>query len=190
MIRHLVYQRRVSRSDDSGYPRYSLIPKKRRRVTPPDVPRVSGFSANTYETWMKHGVDRAGYAQTHRAPLLCNVHMRQAALRRPASCVDLLAYQRIPLVRGTRARGKLRKRVTRRDAYSYWRITLVRPGVTNHSDGRSRAGRPRDRRGRTAADSLWRASPPTYALCRPWRSLCAWLTACFWSTALSGCATA
>jgi hypothetical protein len=39
--------------------------------------------------------------------------------------VDLLAYQRIPLVRGTRARGKLRKRVTRQDAYWYWRITLV-----------------------------------------------------------------
>jgi hypothetical protein len=38
--------------------------------------------------------------------------------------VDLLAYQRIPLVRGTRARGKLRKRVTHQDAYSYWRITL------------------------------------------------------------------
>jgi hypothetical protein len=38
----------------------------------------------------------------------------------------LLAYQRIPLVRGTRTRGKLRKRVTRQDAYSYWPITLVR----------------------------------------------------------------
>ena len=35
------------------------------------------------------------------------------ALRRPASCVDLLAYQRIPLVRGTRARGKLRRWVIR-----------------------------------------------------------------------------
>jgi hypothetical protein len=32
---------------------------------------------------MKHEVDRAGYAQTHRAPLcICNVHMRQR-------CVDL-----------------------------------------------------------------------------------------------------
>jgi hypothetical protein len=76
---------RVSRSDDRGYPRYSLIQKKRRRVTPPDVPskvpRVSGVSANTYETWVKHEVDRAGYAQTHRAPLR-NVHMRQR-------CVDL-----------------------------------------------------------------------------------------------------
>jgi hypothetical protein len=34
--------------------------------------------------------------------------------------------QRIPLVRGARARGKLRKRVARPDAYWYLRITLVR----------------------------------------------------------------
>jgi hypothetical protein len=34
---------------------------------------------HTYETWMKHEVDRAGYAQTQRAPL-CNVHMRQRCL--------------------------------------------------------------------------------------------------------------
>ena len=32
--------------------------------------------------------------------------------------VDLLAYQRIQLIRGTRVRGKLCKRVTRPDAYS------------------------------------------------------------------------
>jgi hypothetical protein len=72
---------RVSRSDDRGYPRYSLIPKKRRRITPLDVPRVSGVSTNTYETWMKHAVDHAGYAQTHCVPP-CYVHMRQR-------CIDL-----------------------------------------------------------------------------------------------------
>ena len=49
-------------------------------MTPPDVPRVSGVFANTYETWMEHEVDRAGYAQTHRASL-SNVHMRQRCVR-------------------------------------------------------------------------------------------------------------
>jgi hypothetical protein len=137
MVRHLVYQGVAACSDDRGYVSaavYSLIPKKRRRVinTPPDVPRVHYRGFPLIRT--KPGcVDEARggprglrYAQTHRAPL-CNVHMRQRArMRRPASCVDLLAYQRIPLVRGTCARGKLRKRVTRQDAYWYWPITLVR----------------------------------------------------------------
>ena len=52
-------------------------------------------------------------------------HQNDPSLMSERTVDLLLAYQRIPLVRGTRARGKLCKRVTRLDAYWYWRITLV-----------------------------------------------------------------
>jgi hypothetical protein len=72
MIRHLVYQGvALGRQGVSAI--LNLVysnPKKASKGYAPDVPRVSGFHANTYETWMKHEVDRARGLRTDapRAP--------------------------------------------------------------------------------------------------------------------------